>query len=422
MITIMKKIMMMALMAAAATTAYAQDALVKQAKKLVAGGQFDEAIETLKPALTSSQTIDKAAAWNEMVQAQYGKYNAIQTAEMENKVKKLEVPYDTVGMNHAAVEALKAAMKCDEFDRQPNEKGKVKINFRQANQQKMQNVRLAMINAGLYEYNHKNLDGALDCWKLYLDSPEDEFWTGVADVADVTKDQYRSEIAYYAGLVAYQKKDYVQAVKYATLASQDPNKAADANEIMLFSKKETLKSKADSLEYLGMLKDLRKQNPDEDRYFNLLMDYYTRANDQAALKAWAEEEIAIDPQNKMAWALKGEVQMNDRQWDAAVESYKKAAEIDPEFVQVIFNAGVCLNSKAIDLKDELADKNTGGLTKANADKVKAILADAKVYLEKSKELDPFREKVNWAYPLYQIYYSLGDEAKANEMEKLVNSK
>ena len=124
----------------------------------------------------------------------------------------------------------------------------------------------------------------------------------------------------------------------------------------------------------------------------------------------------------MAWALKGEVQMNDRQWDAAVESYKKAAEIDPEFVQVIFNAGVCLNSKAIDLKDELADKNTGGLTKANADKVKAILADAQVYLEKSKELDPFREKVNWAYPLYQIYYSLGDEAKANEMEKLVNSK
>ena len=48
------------------------------------------------------------------------------------------------------------------------------------------------------------------------------------------------------------------------------------------------------------------------------MDYYTRANDQVALKAWAEEEIAINPNNKMAWALKGEVQMNDRQWDAAV--------------------------------------------------------------------------------------------------------
>ena len=418
----MKKIMMMALMAAAATTAFAQDALVKEAKKLNAASKFDEAIETLKPALTSSATVDKAAAWNEMVQAQFGKYNAIQTAEMENKVKKIEAPYDTLGMNRAAIEAFKAALKCDEFDRQPNDKGKLKITYRQANQQKMQNVRLALINAGLYQYNHKNLDGALESWQLYLDSPTDEFFTGVADVNDVTKDQYRSEIAYYTGLVAYQKKDFVTAMKYASIAAQDPAKAGDAMEILLFSKKETLKNQADSLEYLGMLKDLRKQNPEEDRYFNLLMDYYTRANDQKALKAWAEEEIAADPTNKMAWALKGEVQMNDREWDNAVESYKKASEIDPEFVQVVFNAGVCLNSKAIDLKDELADKSTGGLTKANADKVKAILAEAKVYLEKAKDLDPLREKVNWAYPLYQIYYSLGDEANASEMEKLVNSK
>ena len=73
--------------------------------------------------------------------------------------------------------------------------------------------------------------------------------------------------------MAYQKKDYVSAVKYATMAAQDPEKAADANEIMLFSKKETLKDKADSLQYLNMLKDLRKENPNEDRYFSLLMDY-----------------------------------------------------------------------------------------------------------------------------------------------------
>ena len=123
----------------------------------------------------------------------------------------------------------------------------------------------------------------------------------------------------------------------------------------------------------------------------------------------------------MAWALKGEALMNNRDWDPAVEAYKKAIEIDPSFIQCIFNAGVCLNGKAIDLKDKLADKNTGGLTKENAEKVKSILAEALSFLERSKELDPDREKVNWAYPLYQIYYSLGDKAKSDEMEKLVNA-
>ena len=182
-----------------------------------------------------------------------------------------------------------------------------------------------------------------------------------------------------------------------------------------------MKTKEDSLAYVAMVKNLHKENPEEERYFNLLMEYYTRANDMKALSDWADEEIAINAENKMAWALRGEALMNARDWDPAVEAYKKALEIDPTFIQCVFNAGVCLNGKAIDLKDKLADKNTGGLTKANADKVKAILHDAREFLERAKELDPDREKVNWAYPLYQIYYSIGDKAKSDEMEKLVNA-
>jgi tetratricopeptide (TPR) repeat protein len=170
-----------------------------------------------------------------------------------------------------------------------------------------------------------------------------------------------------------------------------------------------------------MLKDLHAKEPDEQRYFNLLMDYYTRANDLKAMKAWAQEEIGINAGNKMAWALVGEVQMNDREWDAAVESYKKAIEIDPEFVQCVFNAGVCLSTKAIDLKDQLADKQTGKLTNANADKVKAILAEAKTFMERVQELDPGQSKVKWLYPLYQIYYNLGDSRAADLEKQLGNN-
>ena len=148
-------------------------------------------------------------------------------------MKKDGAKFDTLGMHRAAVAAMEAALKCDEFDRQPNEKGKIKIRYRQANQQKMQNTRLALINAGLFEYNHKNNENALKNWRLYLDSANDEFFTGV----DMTQDNYRSEIAYYAGLVAYQMKDYVNAEKYAHMAAQDPAKADEANVILLFSKK-----------------------------------------------------------------------------------------------------------------------------------------------------------------------------------------
>ena len=40
-------------------------------------------------------------------------------------------------------------------------------------------------------------------------------------------------------------------------------------------------------------------------------------------------------------------------------------------------------------------------------------------LKAIKEKDPNREMVNWAYTLYQAYYLIGDEAKAKELESLV---
>jgi hypothetical protein len=84
----------------------------------------------------------------------------------------------------------------------------------------------------------------------------------------------------------------------------------------------------------------------------------------------------------------------------------------------VFNAGVCLNSKAIAMNDQLADKKTGGLTAENAEKVKAVLAEAQKFLERAQELDGDQMKVKWAYPLYRIYYSLQMKDKMAALEAI----
>ncbi len=407
---------MMALMAAAATTAFAQDDLVKQAKKLMNKGEFDQAAQTLAPALESAETLDKKGAWNLASEIHYGKYMAIQTKMTQLQMEQKKEPYDTLGMHTAAVNAWEAALKCDEFDQQPDEKGKVKLKYRSAAQNKYKNHGIALVQAGQYFYqDRKDNKEAFRAWSNYVDMKKSSLF---AEVQDFPKDPFYYDIAYYTAILSYQEHDYVNAEKYAKLTAEDASKAGEANEIMLFSKKETMKTKEDSTAYVNMVKDLHKQNPQESRYFNLLMDYYSHAGDKDAMKAWADEEIALDAQNKMAWALKGEVLMNSEEWDGAVECYKKAIEIDPEFLQCVFNAGVCYNSKAISLNEKLADKKTGGLTKENADKVTAVLKEALTYLERARELDPSREKVNWAYPLYRIYYTLKDQAKMTELEAI----
>ena len=399
-------------MATFATTTFAQDATVKEAKKLFGKGDFDAAAQLLAPALTSAETTDKAAAWNLQSEIMYGKWSAISAKQMENQVKKIDEATDTLGMHKAAVAAWEAVLKCDEFDQLPDAKGKVKMKFRTPTQTKYKNFGVSLVQAGQYFYQQKDYKAALNAWQTYLDMKNTPIFK---EVADFPKDPFYDDILYYVSFLAYQEKDYPTAIKYAQTLAANPEKADEANEILLFSKKETLQSKADSLEYVAMVKDLHKANPESERFFNLLVDYYNHVSAEEKL-AWVEEELAVNPQNKMPWAIKGEAMMNAEKWDEAVEAFKKAIEIDPEWVPCLFNTGICLNSKAIALNDQLMDKKTMGLTPENLEKVKAVLRDAQIYLEKTRVLDPDQLQTKWGYPLYRIYYSLGNKEKMAELE------
>ena len=71
----------------------------------------------------------------------------------------------------------------------------------------------------------------------------------------------------------------------------------------------------------------------------------------------------------------------------------------------------------------LRDKNTGTNEFRKLVEEIAMLEgfEAMGYLEKAKEIDPNREKANWAYPLYQCYYLVyaADDPRTLEMEKLL---
>jgi tetratricopeptide (TPR) repeat protein len=354
-------------------------------------------------------------AWNLQDEIQYGKYMAILNEESKNQLEKKKVPFDTLGMHTAAVEAWKAAVKCDEYDQQPDAKGKVKIKYRATSQNRYKNFGITLVQAGQYFYqNRKDNKAAFEAWSLYIDMKKTSIF---AEVQDFPKDPFYYDIAYYAALLSYQANDFANAEKYATLTAEDPTKAAEANEIMLFSKKQTMKTAEDSVAYLNMLKEFHKQNPQEERFFNLLMDYFNHANNPAATKQWLEEEIAANPQNKMVWALKGEGEMNNEKWNEAIEDYKKAIEIDPDFLQCVFNAGRCYYAMAMELQNKLADKNNM-ITNENRAKVAEIINQAKDFYVRARELDPSRSTCNWAYPLYQIAYWMKDEASMKELESV----
>ena len=406
----MKKIMFMAVALASAATAFAQDDLVKQALKEKDPAQ---AVKIITPALTSDQTTNKAAAWGALSDIQYQFYSNAYEQMVQNQFKTEKTPIDTIGMYNGVIESFKAAFKCDEFDMQPNEKGKVKPKFRSKNASRLSAVRNTLIDAGSYYYGAKEYGKALDAWGVFVCSADAPMFEG-----KIAKDSTYYLIADYAALAGYLSKNYDSAVKYATIALNDAKTKSEALNILFSSQKETCKTKEDSVAYFNKLKELRAKDQNEIQILFAINEYLSYPGRLAEKEAWCAEEVKKVPNDKYVWAFLGEAQMNQQKCAEAVASFKKSFEVDPSFIEVEYNLGASLVLQATAMKDQLSGA-TGRLSAADAEKVKAIYTEAKTHLEKIKEADPNREKVNWAYTLYQVYYGLGDAEKAAEIEKII---
>ena len=394
----MKKIIFTALVAAFATTSFAQD-IVKQMK----GQSYSDAVSTLNSALSGLSAEQKAKGYNQLVEIGYPDaskaYETITLASMQ----KNKVEFSTYT---AIVNALNDAVKCDEFDNQPNDKGKVAPKFRKKNADRLANFRSVLINAA---NETTDPDQKLSLANAYINSSESPLF------AEVLKngDQYIGYAQFFAAAAYYNKENWNKAAEYAEKALKFDDVKENAEQYLVSALTKNLKTKADTLAYLKKLNDINA-----DKYMAQIASLYNQIGEKELSNKILNDAIAKDPNNKMAYAIKGENAMNAKDWDEAIKNFKKTVEIDPEFVAVWFNLGVCASSKGFDLNEQLSEN--GRLTPENDAKVKDALKEAMGYYEKVRSLDPNREKVsNWPYQLRMIYNALGETDKANEITKML---
>ena len=394
----MKKIIFTALVAAFATTSFAQD-IVKQMK----GQTYSEAVSTLDVALPALSAEQKAKGYNQLVEIGYpDAAKAFQDITLANVQKnKVEASAYTPIVN-----ALNDAVKCDEFDNQPNDKGKVAPKFRKKNADRLANFRAVLINAA---NETQDADQKLSLANAYINSSESPLFAEVLKAGD----QYLGYAQFFAAAAYYNKENWNKAAEYAEKALKCEDVKENAEQYLVSALTKNLKTKADTLAYLKKLNDINA-----DKYMAQIASLYNQIGEKDLSNKILNDAIAKDPNNKMAYAIKGENAMNAKNWDDAIKNFKKTVEIDPEFTAVWFNLGVCASSKGFDLNEQLSEN--GRLTPENDAKVKDALKEAMGYYEKVRQLDPNREKVsNWPYQLRMIYNALGEKDKAEEITKML---
>ena len=386
-------------------------------KAILKAKTYPEAEQLLKTNLGQlANSEEKAKAYNHLTKLaleKFDKENAIQAANMAAVVaKQPETPYDTLGFYEAAYNATMNGLECMKYDAEPNAKGAVKPKYTENLKMLIANTRMQLVTAGNHYAGLGDQDGVLKYWGTFLDSDDNPIFAA----SKAQEAQFIGQVAYYSAQFANQAKQYERAEKYADIAMKDEAMREKAQTFKYAMAQRNLKTHEDSVKYVNTIKELYQREPDNEMAFGTLCNMYNELNMNAELKALIDDKLAKDPNNHTAWALKGQSLMNQNttadnpNWDECIEAFKKAIEIDGTNPVILTYLGYSINSKAAQVNGDRAAQ-------------KALYKEAMGYLERAKEIDPNRERANWAYPLYQCYYLVyaASDPRTLEMEKLLKS-
>ena len=411
----MRKLTMLAIAVICSASAFSQD-VFKQISKIK---DYNEAYNLLKSNLGNMSAGEKAQCYNALVDLSLDKVmkeqGTITENQMAEQLKTQVTPYDTVGLYNAAMQAIENGVACDEFDMQPNEKGKIKPKFHKKNAERLYAIRFHLINAGIY-YQGKDDDLSYKNLATYVESAEYPLFKEI----DKSGDANLTQIAYYAARSAYFAKDFAKAEKYADIALNDTAVAKDAMQIKLAVMQSQLKNHADSLNYVTKLKDIYAKDESNEAVFSMICSMLLSLDDKAGLDALVQDKLAKNPNDFTALTVVGQVYMNDHKWDEAIETLTKAVNVQPDNIAIIASIGNCYMYKAQEAV-ERATANNKSLTPDAEKVIIDVYMQAINYLEKAKNLDKTMEfKSYWAYSLYTCCYrALGaDDPKTKEAELL----
>lgn len=375
------------------TVGYAQKNNVSSAERIAKKKEadFGEARKLIQQAMANPETKDDAKTYY------IAGFIEEQNFTQENLKQVVGETPDRAVMNKALLDMYSYYIKAKEIDNQPNEKGKIRPRYTKSILKAFETNLLYFINAGGYYMEVQNFEDALRAFNAFTSiKAQPEFKGGPVALADSNS----MMVDFFSVITAYQAGKKEQAIKLAEKIQDVPYRQNDLLQVLSQTQIEV----GDTTAYVNTMKKGLELFPDEAYYsVNLINTYIGQGKDDLAIQT-LDAAIKKSPSNVQLYDVMGKLHENAGREEQALSYFKKALEIDPEYMDANYDLGRVYYNMAVTIK------SGEGIDKNSDDKARELFNKALPYLEKAYEKDPNQTY----YLLGNIYYQLGmnDKYKA----------
>ena len=383
----------------AALMVVAQKKELSQARSLLKSGKDLDKVERLMTTLLrdSANKDNKKIylTWYEAVRKQY---------EAANEKLYLHQKYDTAQFFHLIRRMYQVTETLDSVDARPDQKGRVKPEYRQQHAAAMDRLRQNLYYGGTYQLRKTDYQQAFDFFQTYLDAGQQPLFTGYHYERN---DSLVPRAAYWATFCGYKLQQPDLILQYGEQALRDTVRREFTMQYLC----EAHRLKGDDSQLVAALKEGFRLYPESTYFFPRLADYFTACQQNDSVLLLATRGLDINPDNQLFLLAQSNALLNMERYDECREISERLLALNDSMPEPYFNmATTYLNEAyALEMKNE---------PRKYRQQLKSLYQQARPYMEDFRRLAA-DDKQRWAPALYRIYLNLNMGKQFVEIDRIM---
>ena len=377
------------------TTASAQKRQIAEAEGYLRSGKnYDKAELLMTKLLKDSANQQNPRIYSLWLQAVEKQYDALNEKMYKHQT------IDTTQLFTLTRRIFTVAERLDSIDMQPDKKGRVSLNYRKDNSQRLIDYRPNLFFGGASHLRKGNFQTAYEFFETYIDCARQPLFS---DHDLLNSDTRMGEAAYWATYCGYRLNDPVLTLRHHELARRDTSKL----EFTLQYAAEAWNRLGDEARFNELLWEGFAFFPKSTYFFPRLMDGYTRKGNYEQALSVVDEALKADSLSELFLYAKSTMLLNLGRYAESLDYSKRLLTLNDQMADAYYNAGTaCLN---IILNMD---------TRRHKKQIKKMYQKAQPYMETYRRLAP-DAKDKWGPALYRIYFNLNLGKQFDEIDRLL---
>ena len=413
----MKKTLIMAALVLISAGCFAQKANVKKAKNLALQEtpDFSGARAAINEALSNDETKDLADTWYTAGLIGY------QELSKENEKTYLGQARDEKRAGEAVVESFDYWMKAADLagqkvlDKKGNEVLADKKTYALLQKKVLEYYKnQELVKYGIYLNDQRDFATAYGVFQRHLSIPELSLTQNEKLQKEMPKDSIYDQYKYYTAIFAIQAEMHPEAIAVLEEMKDGNYEAITVNQFLY----QEYVNVQDTANYVRVLQNAVVRFPQEPWFLQNLINHYIFSGQEQEAINYLEQAIAREPNVAQYHLIKGNLNENQKNYEAALADFDRALAIDPTMADAEAGKGRVYYNQAVKMNEDAALIADAKEYKKALEEMNAMFRQSMPFFEKAHELAP--DNRDYMITLRGLYYRFDMTDKYNAINEELN--